>query len=197
MENSKIVKTRYHFLSKKNLILFYVYLMAGTFTFSGGMAMLPLIEKELCEKRTWLDKEVLYNDAAIAQTMPGVIALNNALLVGRRVNGVIGMLTAGFGSIFPAVFLMSVATYFYQLLPNSGPILTALMAIRATSCAFLFAACYSLASYTLETPLLKIIALGSLILSFFSLIPVPGIILISAIIGLIFCQPQKGAKRHD
>ncbi|WP_420196382.1 MgtC/SapB family protein [Lapidilactobacillus dextrinicus] len=58
------------------------------------------IEKELCEKRIWLDKEVLYNDAAIAQTMPGVIALNNALLVGKRVNGVIGMLTAGFGSIF-------------------------------------------------------------------------------------------------
>lgn len=57
-------------------------------------------EKELCEKRIWLDKEVLYNDAAIAQTMPGVIALNNALLVGKRVNGVIGMLTAGFGSIF-------------------------------------------------------------------------------------------------
>ena len=125
------------------------------------------IEKELFEKRIWLDKEVLYNDAAIARTMPGVIALNNALLVGKRVNGVIGMLTAGFGSIFPAVFLMSVATYFYQLLPNSGPILTALMAIRATSCAFLFAACYSLASYTLETPLLKITALGSLILSFF------------------------------
>lgn len=70
-------------------------------------------------KKIWLDKEVLYNDAAIAQTMPGVIALNNALLVEKRVNGVIGMLTAGFGSIFPAVFLMSVATYFYQLLPTT------------------------------------------------------------------------------
>lgn len=197
MNNDHSLKIRHQLLSKKNFILFFVYLTAGAFTFSGGMAMLPLIEKELCEKRTWLAKEKLYNDAAMAQTMPGVIALNNALLVGKRVNGTIGMLTAGFGSVFPAIFLMSLATYFYQFLPTTGPLLTALLAIRATSCAFLFAACYSLARYTLETPLLKIIALSALLFSLFSFISVPSIILISAILGLFFCHPHKGGQNYD
>lgn len=192
----EVLEKKATFFSKKNIILFYVYLMAGTFTFSGGMAMLPLIEKELCEKRPWLEKEVLYDDAAIGQTMPGVIALNNALLVGKRINGLPGMLVAGFGAVFPAVFLMSLATYFYQLLPNSGPILTALSAIRGTSAAFLFAACYSLARFNLETNMLKFIALGAFLLATFSLLPVPGIIILSALLGVFFVSKDHKEGRN-
>jgi chromate transporter len=66
---------------KKNLVLLKAYLIAGTFTFSGGMAMLPVIERELVTKHHFLSKEELFESSLISQTLPGVIALTNACFV--------------------------------------------------------------------------------------------------------------------
>lgn len=175
----------------KNWVLFKIYFMAGAFTFSGGLAMLPVIEKEF-SKEGWLDKETLYDDAAVAQTLPGVIAITNACIVGKRINGVPGMLSASFGAILPAFALMSLATYFYQMLPQEGPILTALTCIRATSAAFLFAAAFTVARFNLKTPLLKGLALFAFVSAFFQLLSTPWIIVIAAIVGLFF---YKGGKK--
>lgn len=171
---------------KKNWVLLKIYLIAGTFTFSGGMAMLPLIEKELCQKKRWIEKEALYSDAAIAQTLPGVIVLNTAFLVGMRINGLSGMLFAGLGAVFPAYTLMTLATIFYQTIPQSGPFLWALTSIRATSAAFLFAAAYTMARFNLQTNLLKCIALIAFVLSAWHLLSVPLILVLVAILGACF-----------
>lgn len=179
---------------EKNWVLLKVYLIAGTLTFSGGMAMLPLIEKELVKKRGWIEKEALYSDAAIAQTLPGVIALNTAFLIGKRTNGVAGMLFAGLGAILPAFVLMSVATAFYQLMPKIGPLLWALTGVRATSAAFLFAAAYSIARFNLKTPLLKGIALFALIFAATNLISVPLILVIAAVLGMLFYRRPAAGK---
>ena len=122
----------------KNFILLKIYLLAGAFTFSGGMAMLPLIERELCEKYGLIDKESLYEYTALSQTFPGVIALTNACFVGKKINGTNGMIFAGIGAILPAYILMSLATLLYQMLPQQGPVLSPLTAVRATSASFLF-----------------------------------------------------------
>ncbi len=95
----------------KDWQLFKVYLMAGTFTFSGGMAMLPVIERELCQKRQLLPRDELYEYTTLSQTFPGVIALTNACFVGEKVNGKSGMLAAGLGAILPAFVLMLAATH--------------------------------------------------------------------------------------
>lgn len=183
---------------KRNWVLLKIYLIAGSLTFSGGMAMLPLIEKELVTKRGWLKRETLYSDAAIAQTLPGVIVLNTAFLVGKRVNGVAGMAFAGIGAISPAFIIMSLATFFYQLLPKSGPLLWALTGVRATSAAFLFAAAYSIARYNLKTPLLKGIAVFALIFALTNLISVPLILLVVALLGALFFRaPVKNKKEAN
>lgn len=177
---------------EKNWTLFKIYFAAGALTFSGGMAMLPLIEKELCKKRHWLEKEALYSDAAIAQTLPGVIALNTAFLIGKRTNGVAGMLFAGLGAIFPAFTLMALATAFYQMMPKEGPVLWALTGVRATSAAFLFAAAYTVARFNLKTWLLKGIALFAFVFAAWNLISVPWILVIAASLGAAFYrQPRK------
>lgn len=170
---------------KKNLILLKVYLLAGAFTFSGGMAMLPVIERELCEKRSLIGKESLYEYAALAQTFPGVIALTNACFVGKKINGASGMIFAGAGAVLPAYVFMSIATLLYQLLPQQGPMLNALVAVRATSAAFLFAAAYTIARYNLKAKTNIIIALICFVFTLLNLIGAPFLILSSALIGVL------------
>ncbi len=170
---------------KKNLILLKVYLLAGAFTFSGGMAMLPVIERELCEKRSLIDKESLYEYAALSQTFPGVIALTNACFVGKKINGASGMFFAGAGAVLPAYVLMSAATLLYQMLPQEGPMLSALVAIRATSASFLFAAAYTIARYNLKAKANIIIALICFIFTLLNFVGAPVLIVLSALVGVL------------
>lgn len=179
---------------KKNLILFKVYLLAGTFTFSGGMAMLPAIERGLCEKYDLIDKETLYEYATLSQTFPGVIALTNACFVGKKINGTSGMFFAGVGAILPAYVLMSIATLLYQLLPKQGPILNALVAIRATSASFLFAAAYTIAKYNLKAKVDILIALSCFVCTVLNIIETPILIVLSALIGVFIVYTRKDKK---
>lgn len=169
----------------KNIILLKVYLMAGTFTFSGGMAMLPLIENELSEKRDLISKEDLHEYTTLSQVFPGVIALTNACFVGRKVNGWSGMFFAGFGAILPAYLLMSLATFFYQFIPASGPMFQALVAVRATSASFLFVACYSLTQFNIHNKRALMLALLAFTLTFFQIISAPFLIILGIAGGII------------
>jgi chromate transporter len=76
--------------------LFVIFFKAGTFTFAGGLAMLPVIEKDVVEKYRLMPKEDFLEYATLAQTLPGVIALNCACFVGRRAGGFLGMLAYPF-----------------------------------------------------------------------------------------------------
>lgn len=179
---------------KKNFILLKVYLLAGTFTFSGGMAMLPVVERELCGKYDLIDKESFYEYATLSQTFPGVIALTNACFVGKKINGVSGMLFAGMGAVLPAYVLMTIATLLYQLLPQQGPIFSALMAVRATSASFLFAAAYTIAKYNLKSKVNILLACSCFVLTAFNLIGAPILIILSALIGIAMVYMRKGKE---
>ncbi|ROR31854.1 chromate transporter [Mobilisporobacter senegalensis] len=179
---------------KKNLLLLRVYLLAGAFTFSGGMAMLPVIERELCNKYGLIDKESLYEYTTLSQTFPGVIALTNACFVGKKINGTIGMIFAGIGAILPAYILMSIASLLYQLIPQQGPILSALVAVRATSASFLFAAAYTIAKYNLKTKINILLSFFCFAFTALNLIGAPILILLSALIGVCIVHIRKDRK---
>lgn len=179
---------------RKNLILLKVYLLAGAFTFSGGMAMLPVIERELSEKHGLIDKKSLYEYTTLSQTFPGVIALTNACFVGKKINGTRGMIFAGVGAVLPAYILMSIATLLYQMLPQQGPMLSALVAVRATSASFLFAAAYTIARYNLKAKVNIIIALICFVCTALNLIGAPILIVLSALIGVLIVFARKDKK---
>lgn len=178
----------------KNMTLFKVYLLAGTFTFSGGMAMLPVIERELCDKLNLITKKDLYEYATLSQTFPGVIALTNACFVGKKVNGTVGMIAAGLGAVLPAYILMSIATVLYQLVPQDGIILSILGAIRATSAAFLITAAYSIARYNLNNVVNIGIALVCFILTIFNLVSAPMLIVLAIVFGIILTYGRQVKK---
>lgn len=86
--------------------LFLTFLKIGAFTFGGGYAMIPLIQKEAVEKKRWIADKDLLDIVAIAESTPGPIAVNAATFVGYRVGGVVGAALATLGVVMPSFFII-------------------------------------------------------------------------------------------
>ena len=99
---------------KLALQLFTVFFKIGAFTFGGGYAMIPFIQKETAEKRDWITEEEILEIIAIAESTPGPIAINSATFVGYRVAGFWGSAFATFGVVLPSFLIISGA--FFSLL---------------------------------------------------------------------------------
>lgn len=90
------------------LKLLYSFFKIGAFTFGGGYAMIPLIQREIISVRGWLSLQEFIDIVAVAEMTPGPIAINSATYVGYRVAGVLGSAAATFGVVLPS-FLVIVA----------------------------------------------------------------------------------------
>lgn len=98
---------------KKFFELFWTYLKIGTFTLGGGYAMLPLIQKEVVERKHWIDEEEFLNMIALAQAAPGLIAVNSAVFIGWRVYGWRGVIATVLGAVLPSfVIILAIAMVF-------------------------------------------------------------------------------------
>ena len=92
--------------------LFCVFFKIGAVTFGGGLAMLPIIEKELVVKRDWISKEKLLDYFAIGQVTPGIIAVNVATFLGYSRAGVFGACFATLGVVTPSIIIISIIAKF-------------------------------------------------------------------------------------
>ena len=102
----------------KSLIkLFFIFAKIGLFTLGGGYAMLPLMEKELGGK--YLSPQDFLDVTAVAQSAPGIMAINVAILTGQRLYGVPGAILAAFGAALPSfVIILAVALFFHKFAEN-------------------------------------------------------------------------------
>ena len=96
------------------LKLFTTFFRIGLFTFGGGYAMIPLIENDVVEKNGWLQKGEFIDLLAVAQSAPGVFAVNMSVFVGYRLRGVAGALSAAFGCVMPSVVIILLIALFFQ-----------------------------------------------------------------------------------
>ena len=95
------------------LQLFWTYLKIGTFTLGGGYAMLPLIQREVVDRKRWLDEEEFLNMIALAQAAPGLIAVNSAIFIGWRIGGWRGVCGAVLGAVLPSfLIILAIAMVF-------------------------------------------------------------------------------------
>ena len=93
--------------------LFYTYLKIGTFTLGGGYAMLPLIQREVVDRKGWIDEQEFLNMIALAQAAPGLIAVNSAIFIGWRVGGWRGVCGAVLGAVVPSfLIILAIAMVF-------------------------------------------------------------------------------------
>ena len=88
-------------MSTSLIQLFVTFFKIGAFTFGGGWAMISIIEKEIVDKHKWIDREDFLDLLAVAQSLPGILAVNIAVSVGDKVRGVKGSMAAAAGTILP------------------------------------------------------------------------------------------------
>lgn len=94
--------------------LFWTYLKIGTFTLGGGYAMIPLIQREVVDRRHWIDEEEFLNMIALAQAAPGIIAINSAIFVGYRIHGWRGLIATVLGATLPSFFIILAIAIVFQ-----------------------------------------------------------------------------------
>lgn len=96
------------------LSLFLAFFKIGLFTFGGGYAMIAIIERELVEKKKWLEHEEYMDVVAIAESTPGPIAINSATYIGYKIGGVIGSFFATLGVVLPSFIIIVLISLFYD-----------------------------------------------------------------------------------
>ena len=119
--------------------LFLSFLKIGAFTFGGGYAMVPLIEREVIDNRGWVAREDFLDLLTIAQSAPGPIALNTAVFVGYRIAGLWGALSALMGIVLPAFTIILLVAIFFADVRDNRVVDAAFKAMRPAVVALIVA----------------------------------------------------------
>ncbi len=129
--------------NKTLLEIFLTFLRIGAFTFGGGYAMIPLIQKETVEKHGWISDRDILEIVAIAESTPGPIAVNSATFVGYRVCGFTGALCATLGVVLPSFLVITAIAFVLREFQSMKVVQYAFFGIRAGVLALILKALWS------------------------------------------------------
>lgn len=152
--------------------LFWVFAKIGAVTFGGGYAMLPILQRELTEKRDWTTEAELLDYYAIGQCTPGVIAVNTATFVGYRKKGVLGGIFATLGVVFPSIVIITFIAACLQNFAEYPVVQHALAGIRVCVCVLIFQAVVRLWKKAVVDKIALVLFLIVLALAIFTSLPV-------------------------
>lgn len=170
------------------LKLFISFFKIGAFTFGGGWAMIPLIEREVVDKQNWIKREDFVDALAIAQSLPGVLAVNISILIGNKLRGLRGCLMAALGTILPSfLIILAIAIWFVQSYDN--PVVERIFkGIRPAVVALIVSPVFTTAKtarINIKTVIIPIIVALSIWLGGISPI---WFVLLGAIGGILYCN---------
>lgn len=121
--------------------LFFSFLKIGAFTFGGGWAMISIIEREIVDRHHWIDREEFLDLLALAQSLPGILAVNMAVAVGDKVRSRKGAVISALGTIIPSfVLILCIAVFLTaDLIKNNRVLSSVFMGIRPAVVALIIA----------------------------------------------------------
>ncbi len=181
---------------KLALKMYVTFFQIGLFTFGGGYAMLPMLEKECVDKHGWTTKEELLDIFALAQCTPGIIAVNTATFLGKKQGGILGAIGATLGVISPSIIIISLIAALLQNFADLEPVQHALAGVRAGVTALIFASVYKMAKGALKNALSFVIAIVSfLLVALFGTSPV-AIVIAAALTGYLFFGGLKKTSKE-
>ena len=166
--------------------LFRSFTVIGAFTFGGGYAMLPLIQRETVEKHGWITEKDLLDIFAIAEAMPGVIAVNTATFVGYSVAGFWGA-AATLGVALPSFAIICVLSFFINAFQSSVIVSRALAGIRAGAIMLIANAVIKLSRQCPKNAFSLVLAVAAFALAAFTGISVIYLLIAGGVCGVIFC----------
>ena len=110
--------------------IFFTFAKIGTFTLGGGYAMVPLIQKEVVDKKQWISKDDFVDMLAVSQAVPGILAVNIAIFTGYKIKGNGGSIIATLGAILPSFFIILIIAMFFRHFEENSWIQKMFKAIR-------------------------------------------------------------------
>ena len=123
---------------KELLDMFFTFARIGGLTFGGGYAMLPMLQKEVVEKRGWATEDELMDYYAVGQCTPGVIAVNTATFIGSKQKGILGSIFATAGVISPSILIIGIIAAFIRNFAELSAVSNAFAGIRVCVCVLIF-----------------------------------------------------------
>ena len=164
--------------------LFRSMFMLSACTFGGGFVIVSLMKKKFVEELKWLDEDEMLDVTAITQSAPGPLPVNASVIIGYRIAGVIGSLTAILGTILPPMIIISVISLFYEQFRTNPYIAVALQVMRAGVAAVIFDVVINLAKNVVKTR--RILYIAMMIIAFIStyLLGISAMIIIFTCLGI-------------
>lgn len=179
---------------KELLELFIVFAKIGGFTFGGGYAMLPILQREVVENRKWATSEELMDYYAIGQCTPGIIAVNTATFIGYKRKGVIGGITATAGCVSPSLVIIMIIAAFINSFTHIVWVQHALAGIRVCVCVLVLNAVLKLAKKSLIDAATYIIFAAIVVLSLFTDVAAFVWILCAGVAGIVLKTLMERSK---
>ena len=167
------------------LSLFLTFLKIGAFTFGGGYAMIPLIQKEVAEKNNWVTNDDILDIIAIAESTPGPISVNTATFIGYKLYGVLGACIATLGLILPSFLIILFISSVLREFQNIQAVQYAFDGIRAGVLALIVKALFSMYKQCSKNLVSYIVIIASFIAVAFLNVDVLMVLISCAIFGVI------------
>lgn len=173
--------------------LFFSTLYLSTFTFGGGYVIVTLLKQRFVDKLHWIDEEEMLDLVAIAQSSPGAIAVNGAIVVGYKLCGIPGVLVSVLGSIIPPYVILTLVSLFYNAFRNNFVVTSVLSGVKAGVSAVIMSVVFDMASGILRSRnwILLLVMAAAFVLDYIVGVNVIFIILGTAFLGVVLCLVHK------
>lgn len=178
--------------------LFITFFKIGLFTFGGGYAMIPLIEREVVTRKRWISSETLLETIAIAESTPGPIAINMATFIGSEKAGALGAAAATVGVVMPSFLIILVISLFLEDFKKLKVVSYAFRGIRAAVLALIIKAVFTLGKKTSWGVFSAICFAASFLLVAFLKVNAFFIIIGAALLGILYSvilRRKKGGEK--
>ena len=170
---------------KELLTLFLTFAKVGVMTFGGGMAMLPILQREVVENKHWATEEELTDYYAIGQCTPGIIAVNTATFIGQKYKGIAGGIVATLGVVFPSLVIITVIAACLSNFAQLQVVKDAFAGIRVCVCVLIFNAIRKLAKGALVDKLTIGLFLLVMGINLFSSLSPAWLVVLAGVVGLL------------
>ena len=176
--------------------LFKSMFVLSACTFGGGFVIVSLMKKRYVEELKWLDEDEMLDVTAITQSSPGPLPVNASVIIGYRMAGVVGSLTAILGTIIPPMVIISIISLFYNQFRTNPYIATALQVMRAGVAAVIFDVVINLAGNVIKTKRILYITMMviAFVATYFLDVSAMVVIIVCLLIGLIDLAVTMGKK---
>lgn len=170
-----------------NIILdmFLTFAKVGVMTFGGGYAMLPILQREVVEKKGWATDEELVDYFAIGQCTPGIIAVNTATFIGQKNKGVLGGIFATLGVVFPSLIIISLLAGVIEAFSHLVLVQHALAGIRVCVCVLILNAVVKLYKKAVVDPITLILFIVIAVAAFFLDVSPVIFVVLAAVLGIV------------